>query len=188
MHEILEKVLVKKYPKIFKDYGGDIRHTCMGWGMACGRGWFLLIDELCSKLSDDAVAAQVKEKFGGLRFYLSGIEKDHEIEQEYEDKSTKTCEECGNPAEVKNNRGWLKTICDPCLKQRELCAKIREGKYAYCFPNSGNITIWDPIEDPESEEPLFSGTFNEFMKIMASSFNLIEDPMSTTDKPLWEKI
>ena len=188
MHKILEKTLVKKYPKIFKNYGGDIRQTCMGWGMTCGKGWFLLIDELCSKLSDSAVAEQVKEKFGGLRFYLSGTDKDHEVVHEYEKKSLETCETCGEPGKHTNTRGWLRTICEKCDEKRKLFINIRDGSYAYCFDEPGHIIIYDPFEDPDCDNPLFSGIFSEFMEIMSSNLGLIEDPMSTVDKPLWERI
>jgi hypothetical protein len=78
----LEKTLVKKYPVIFQDYRGDMRQTCMAWGMECGDGWFELIDNMCANItkvignkSYKVIANQVKEKFGGLRFYYS-IEHD----------------------------------------------------------------------------------------------------------------
>ena len=180
--------LVEKYPNIFKNYGGDITKTCMGWGLTCGKGWFLLINELCSKLSEHAVAEQVKEKLGGLRFYLSGTEEDHQTEMEYEGKSFEICETCGEPAELKNESGWLRTICDECDKKRKIYMKIRDGSYVYCFDEPGYITIYDPIEDGEADDPVFTGTFDEFMEIIGSSLNLIEDPMSTVVKPLWERI
>jgi len=188
MHKILEKALVKKYPNIFKDYGGDIRNTCMGWGMSCGKGWFLLIDELCSKLSDTAVALQVKEKLGGLRFYLQGTEEDHNIAHEYEAKSYEICETCGEPGERQSPAGWIRTICKSCDEKREIALKIRDGGYAYCFDEPGNITIFDTADDPDVEDPIFSGTFSEFIELMSPFLSLIEDPMSTTDKPLWERI
>lgn len=84
----LEKILVEKYPKIFADYGKTPQESAMSWGLEVGDGWFNLIDNLCESLSHlyttgvnlgdqryvplDApivVASQVKEKFGGLRFY-----------------------------------------------------------------------------------------------------------------------
>ena len=80
MDERLEKILVERYPVMFQDYRGDMKKTCMAWGMSCGDGWFSLIDEMCSQIaimiakSDKKVIAhQVKEKFGSLRFYY-GIE------------------------------------------------------------------------------------------------------------------
>lgn len=76
MKQELEMLIVKKYPMIYKDYGGDMRYTCMHWGFSHGDGWFKIIDNLSRelvKISEKyditVVADQVKEKFGGLRFY-----------------------------------------------------------------------------------------------------------------------
>ncbi len=76
MKEELELQLVKKYPVIFRDYGGDMRETCMAWGITVGPGWYDIIDNLCQTIEEavgdkkfEVVADQVKEKFGGLRFY-----------------------------------------------------------------------------------------------------------------------
>lgn len=82
MQKELEKNLVESYPVIFQDYGGDARKTCMAWGIACGDGWYLLINDMCQKIMDtigehdiQVIATQVKEKFGGLRFYYVVIFK-----------------------------------------------------------------------------------------------------------------
>lgn len=76
MNEQNEKFLVETYPGLYRDYGGDMRHTCMHWGFSCGDGWFDLINDLSKKITQvektkgiEVVADQVKEKFGGLRFY-----------------------------------------------------------------------------------------------------------------------
>lgn len=76
MEKELEKFLVEKYPDIFRDYRGDPRKTCMAFGMSCEKGWYQIINSMCrdiSKLIKNKdiifVADQVKEKFGGLRFY-----------------------------------------------------------------------------------------------------------------------
>jgi hypothetical protein len=126
MKKELELKLVKKYPKLFKEYGGDPRQTCMHWGFSHGDGWYDIIDELSAKLEPfGVVAAQVKEKFGGLRFYLDypkhlsdeDLEKVREIKNVYESKSYETCEGCGEPGERRTG-GWLRTLCDDCEKTR----------------------------------------------------------------------
>lgn len=78
MKKSLEEKLVKKYPNIFRDYGGDMRQTCMAWGFSHGDGWYDLLEDTCSEIERlskgkgiQIVALQVKEKFGGLRFYYS---------------------------------------------------------------------------------------------------------------------
>jgi len=83
MNEEKEKTLVSRYPDIFRDYNGDCKQTCMAFGFECGDGWFDLIDALCKAIHNQTeyinrlwpnlkfavVAAQVKEKYGTLRFY-----------------------------------------------------------------------------------------------------------------------
>ena len=119
MRKELETILVEKYPNLYSRYGGDIRETCMGWGMSCGDGWFQLIDELSQKLETlNVVASQVKEKFGGLRFYIephdeSTYDEVCECISEAEEKSYKICEICGKPGELRSG-GWLRTTCDKC--------------------------------------------------------------------------
>ena len=66
--------IVKKYPNLFRDYGGDMMQTGMAWGFECGKGWLPLIDEIGRQLikidvEKHVVADQVKERFGELRFY-----------------------------------------------------------------------------------------------------------------------
>jgi len=80
MKKKLELQLVEKYPVIFQEYGRDMRKTCMYWGFECGDGWYHIIDFLCQAINSlikdkdiKVIAHQVKEKFGGLRFYY-GIE------------------------------------------------------------------------------------------------------------------
>ena len=57
-------------------------------------------------------ASQVKEKFGGLRFYTNGYTDviDGMISIA-ESMSYRTCEVCGNPGRS-NNYGWISTLCD----------------------------------------------------------------------------
>lgn len=120
MREELDKLLVEKYPALYKQRNWPMTETCMCWGFSCGDGWFKIIDELSEKLSkfEGIQAAQVKEKFGGLRFYIDGTDSDnyeevHQLIAEAEVLSYKTCERCGQPGEVKGG-GWVRTLCDDC--------------------------------------------------------------------------
>jgi hypothetical protein len=91
---------------------------------ACvGPGWAGLVKEgfdLC--LRRGARIYQIKEKFGGLRFYCDfewGLE-----ESKLEERSLSICEECGRPGKPRGG-GWIKTLCDSCdepdarLRRRE---------------------------------------------------------------------
>lgn len=58
------------------------------------------------------VAQQVKEKFGGLRFYYDGgDEYIHGLVAMAESMSYVTCEVCGSPGRVYTD-GWHATLCD----------------------------------------------------------------------------
>jgi hypothetical protein len=56
-------------------------------------------------------AVQVKEKFGGLRFYTNGAT---DIQDAYitfaEMISVRTCEVCGKPGK-RTSDGWIRTLC-----------------------------------------------------------------------------
>ena len=59
-------------------------------------------------------ATQVKEKFGGLRFYTFGSnEKIDALISFAESMSECTCEKCGRPG-TQNERGWISTRCESC--------------------------------------------------------------------------
>jgi hypothetical protein len=128
-YEMFVKRMEEKYPEMFSQpYGG----------FAIGKGWWPIIESLCGQISSytkwknntreallkdnpnnfdipDAVpqvtVAQIKEKFGGLRFYydggnehISGMVRMAEI---WADKS---CETCGAPG-TSGGKGWIKTLC-----------------------------------------------------------------------------
>lgn len=72
MKKELEEKLLKNYPKLYRQYYWDMTQTAMNWGFCCGDGWYDIINDLSEKLSKfDVEAVQVKEKFGGLRYYYT---------------------------------------------------------------------------------------------------------------------
>lgn len=96
-------------------------------GFDCGDGWFDLLNDLSLKLefingstdSSKVVALQVKEKFGGLRFYVeSGTNEILQLIDEAEAKSLMTCEECGNDGSLRKGI-WWRTLCDACDEKRK---------------------------------------------------------------------
>jgi hypothetical protein len=128
MRKELEKRLVERWPTWFNT-GGDIRHTAMPWGFTHDDGWFDIRWRLCENL-EPLVAEferaggqkfevlQVKEKFGGLRFYVN--HKSDAIRQRIEaaiQESFHTCEVCGQPGKLREG-GWLKTLCDEHARAR----------------------------------------------------------------------
>ena len=110
--------LAAKYPKIFKS----------DFYFECGDGWYNLLDTVCKciqnyidrqPISDpvpQVTADQVKEKFGTLRFYVTGGDRttDGMIESA-ENLSAHICEVCGNRGEVRDG-SWIRTLCDEHVK------------------------------------------------------------------------
>ena len=91
------------------------------WGVECGTGWAKLYTPLIEEcLKEDIKVLQVKEKFGGLRFYVhGGSEHLHELIDAAELLSYKTCETCEDPGSMRNSTYWLKTLCDSCESLRQ---------------------------------------------------------------------
>jgi hypothetical protein len=140
MRKDLQDQLYAKYPKIFRQKDLPMTQTAMCWNFECCDGWYTIIDELCSSIQNhienenlsihykkergelppdapnfpQVEATQVKEKFGGLRFYVNHYDDYiRGLIDMAESMSTRTCEYCGNPGKC-NEEGWLITLCDPC--------------------------------------------------------------------------
>lgn len=80
-----------------------------------GRGWHTLVSNLIDDLFQldwDGQIADIKEKFGTLRFYIGPeTTKQSECIANAEKKSGTICEVCGKPGVLREG-GWLKTLCD----------------------------------------------------------------------------
>lgn len=73
-------------------------------------------------LVDQVVVQQIKEKFGGLRFYThGGDDATHGMINLADHLSFGMCEECGNRGERRSG-GWIKTLCDQHHVKRSLSA------------------------------------------------------------------
>jgi len=103
--------------------------------MAISVGWYQLIHDLLEDLilTDwDRDIRQVKEKFGGLRFYVGSVSDEvYDIISRYEKLSYETCETCGEAGELRQDCGWngsmwYMTLCDKHYK--ELKAERRSKK------------------------------------------------------------
>ena len=85
-----------------------------------GPGWAVIIERLVADLFAlgwDGEALQVKEKFGGLRFYINAP-----TDQMWErtilacEESVQICEECGDPGALRKQKAWWKTVCARCAE------------------------------------------------------------------------
>ncbi len=130
-HDEFTKRMEEKYPKMFSEpYGG----------FAVGEGWYPIIETLCSliqshidwnnargekypelcyKSIEQVKVSQIKEKFGGLRFYYEGgndiISGMVTMAEAWAEQS---CETCGAPGKRRSG-GWIRTLCDKHEEERQ---------------------------------------------------------------------
>jgi hypothetical protein len=80
------------------------------------KGWYTIIKKLIEDLIElgwDKKIQQVKEKFGGLRFYInSGSEEIFNRIRIAEKESYETCEITGKPGSLRRDISWIRTLCD----------------------------------------------------------------------------
>jgi hypothetical protein len=141
---------MEEHKKAYKPVSDRIATT---WGkqVACGLGWKDLIFNLVERIDKvwEGFSSwkphecwqlnQVKEKFGGLRFYV-GIpmkKEDSDSEELVKDfekrcdetyrlinnaeaRSTKICEKCGQQGKALSVNGWLSTLCEACRKKQKV--------------------------------------------------------------------
>jgi len=126
----LSAAQIEAQKKDFVPYWEEVKAPLDTRGIECGNGWLGLIEELAAKcekhihtLERKGVAkqdwpriAQIKEKFGGLRFYVHGDLPDalrQKIRHVVDVKSFEVCETCGKPGVLREG-GWYRTLCDIC--------------------------------------------------------------------------
>ena len=108
--------MIEHISALGKPYTREMAKDCVG------KGWAGLIDKIFD-VADSAgrpmTVQQVKEKFGGLRFYFSApsivFDKIYDVSMLAEAESFKTCEACGEPGELRtrpNTGGWVYTACE----------------------------------------------------------------------------
>ena len=116
------KEVKEKHPVILSS---DHDTTFSEYGFQHGKGWLPLIDDLCNDIEKYCekmkikipVVSQVKQKLGGLRFYLidrSDATISRMIHQA-ETVSYHVCESCGLPGHL-GQKKLLATLCDPCRR------------------------------------------------------------------------
>jgi hypothetical protein len=86
-------------------------------------GWYPLVKELIVDLINlnwDKQVCQVKEKFGGLRFYINGGSDDiFKRITKAENDSYEICEVTGKSGKLRTDLGWYVTLCDEEYEKRK---------------------------------------------------------------------
>jgi hypothetical protein len=113
MIEDLLPLLRGRYPEIF--FSEHVRE------IACYPGWLELLDGLCQSIANHlgenpdvpvVVVRQIKEKFGGLRFYYQGGDEwCRAAVDEAQEASLSICEVCGRQGRLVGAR-WVSVRCD----------------------------------------------------------------------------
>jgi hypothetical protein len=111
--------LVTRFPVMFSGRYG---------GFSIDQGWWPILSDLCEKISgyldenpqvSPVIVVQVKEKYGGLRFYYDGGDTIvDDLVRAAEEATVRTCEVCGKPGEIQSIGGWLKCLCDEHFQLR----------------------------------------------------------------------
>ena len=134
------QTLRDKYPKLL----GDI-------AFECNDGWYHLINDLCQqlvKIASHTRASQIKEKYGGLRFYVdSTTDAGYDLIDFFEDRSYHICEICGADGKRRTS-GWHETLCDyhynnkeyPWLTEKNLTERTANAPTDATTPNTHGTT------------------------------------------------
>jgi hypothetical protein len=119
---------MSRFPILFQHRKLSMQETCMCWGIECPKGWWHILDQLCTvlefhnlefkdKYGIAIVADQVKEKFGTLRFYytIRDVDKDGVV--------VEMCAEDTRVADEENRRriaiDYLEMLADKYIEEAE---------------------------------------------------------------------
>ena len=108
------------------------------WLDVCPDGWKHIVnraDAMLKFIDPNYQIAQIKEKFGELRYYVhpgevTDIEADiiHAITNWAEGRSRHVCMECGKYGRLRDDHYWIVTLCDECnVKRNEEIARRNEA-------------------------------------------------------------
>lgn len=129
-YDSFSKQMEDKFPKMYAGQYG---------GFAVGKGWWPIIEKLSKQIQShidfkekqdqtvrQVTVQQVKEKFGGLRFYYDGGD-DYiaGLVSMAESWAGTSCEDCGAPGK-RTGGGWVRTLC----AQHELERETRSAEFA----------------------------------------------------------
>lgn len=87
----------------------------INWLSQIPPGWHALVQPLIDRCAQEGVSIdQVKQKFGGLRFYVRSCSDEfHAAINAAEKRSFIICEECGKPGRLRDDRSYIRALCDP---------------------------------------------------------------------------
>jgi len=171
---ILNKFLIEKYPWLYPHYewsGKKVKDYDYTWTEldAMPDGWReafgeLLCEEIQKELEkynfvNEYNIVQIKEKFGGLRWYDNGYPSGsrlHEIIENYSACSEYICIYCGE-LDVPCTDGWIIPVCKNCIKKMNIndpdtyWEKISKEQFPHTLPLTRGYRQWSKDKDePEN--------------------------------------
>jgi len=133
MNKSLTERLFEECPLIYRTNSDGTQTIVNRREFECGDGWFDTIYQLSTKIESIAKemqqngtpisglpqVRQVKEKFGGLRFYMNrSTEEIEELIQQASLQASVTCECCGEAGyKQATSSGWIMVVCDNCARE-----------------------------------------------------------------------
>lgn len=130
------------------------------YGVECCEGWHKLLEPIFDyierynegKAEDDRMTVhQIKEKWGGLRVYLSHYDDTvRKLIEDAENEASGTCELCGSKENVGVSfGGWTTVKCHDCVK--EWCRHSKSPHKWRCHAD-GKVHLVHPDKDDEIVE------------------------------------
>lgn len=138
-------------------------------GVECGQGWFALIDDMLSEMTQRMQSAgvglgelhirQIKEKFGTLRCYYAAPVNLADIVARAEVRSALTCERCGAIGRVQG-RVAIACLCERCARDAGFMATQLAPEKAFAglqieLEARGGDTFTVSLIDPEKADRPF---------------------------------
>lgn len=171
---ILNKSLIEKYPWLYPHYewsGEKVKDFDYTWTEldAMPNGWREAFGELlCEEIQEELEKynfvneysiAQIKEKFGGLRWYDNGVPskcKIHDIIENYSVCSEYICFSCGE-LDVPSTDGWIIPVCKKCIKKMNIknpddyWEQISKEQFPHTLPLTRMYRKWSQEKDKWEE-------------------------------------
>jgi hypothetical protein len=120
MMRLSEETFCAAFPSLFPEppeCGFDLPH-----------GWTGLVWDLCTLLNGEGYGVaceQVKEKFGGLRFYVDRHDDSAVAAIRLAEMlSFRICQDCSKPGKRRGGP-WIRTLCDECASQKKATTRRR---------------------------------------------------------------
>lgn len=132
--------LISRFPRLLLKLADADPSDPFSYGIECGDGWYNLLQDLLSRLTDlsggpdaQVVVVRVREKFGAMRVHIEAGAPEHwALVHWARDESEHVCEACGHSGTVLVSSGCVMTRCEkhapPGAMPRDEFLRLREAR------------------------------------------------------------